>query len=177
MKNILVFGASTSKNSINKKLASFTASLMSNANVNLIDLNNFEMPIFNVDRESENGYPKLAHDFSKLIGESDGVIVSLAEHNGTYTAAFKNILDWSSRINAGKLWQNTPMLVLSTSPGGRGGATVIGLATSHWKFMAANIVGQFSLPFFNDNFSENGITDEDMLKALKSELAKFEAAI
>ena len=56
-KKIIAFGASSSKYSINQKLANFAANAISNANVKLLDLNDFEMPTFNVDREKESGIP------------------------------------------------------------------------------------------------------------------------
>ena len=57
------------------------------------------MPVFSVDKE-ENGFPKEAQNFLDKIEEADLLVISLAEHNGAYSAAFKNILDWTSRINA-----------------------------------------------------------------------------
>ncbi|PCI64867.1 MAG: NADPH-dependent FMN reductase, partial [Gammaproteobacteria bacterium] len=75
----------------NKKLANFTAHQIENAQVTLLDLNDFEMPIYSIDRENETGIPDLAHQFKKHLAEADGIIISFAEHNGAYTAAFKNI--------------------------------------------------------------------------------------
>lgn len=45
---IIAFGASPSKNSINKKLATYAATLFENAEVEVLDLNDFQMPIFTV---------------------------------------------------------------------------------------------------------------------------------
>jgi NAD(P)H-dependent FMN reductase len=93
MKKIIAFGASSSKNSINKQLAIYAAHLFQNATVEILDLNNYEMPIFSVDREKENGIPALAEEFYTKIGSADLIVLSLAEHNGAYSSAFKNILD------------------------------------------------------------------------------------
>lgn len=156
----------------------YSAGLLSNATSTVVDLNEFEMPIYSVDREQDLGFPDAARRFSDRIAESDGIVISLAEHNGTYTAAFKNVLDWASRIHAGKLWQEKPMLVLSTSPGGRGGATVLNLALNHWPFMAGDIKANFSLPFFGKNFSaQDGIVDEELKKTLLQAVSSFEVAI
>jgi NAD(P)H-dependent FMN reductase len=40
------FGASSSKDSINKQLAAYAAGLFENASVEILDLNDYEMPIF-----------------------------------------------------------------------------------------------------------------------------------
>ena len=97
-KKILAFGASNSRNSINKKLASYAAMQIENADVELIDLNDFEMPIYGIDKENEDGIPQLAYKFKEHILNSDAIVISFAEHNGAYTAAFKNVFDWISRI-------------------------------------------------------------------------------
>ena len=109
MKKIIAFGASSSKTSINKQLATYTANQFQNVSVEILDLNDYEMPIYSVDKEKENGIPQLAHDFYSKLGSADLIIISFAEHNGAYFAAFKNIFDWASRIN-GKTFQEKPML-------------------------------------------------------------------
>jgi NAD(P)H-dependent FMN reductase len=166
MKKILAFGASSSKTSINKQLATYVANQFENSQIEILDLNDYEMPIFSVDKESATGIPQLAQDFYAKIGNSDLIIISFAEHNGAYSTAFKNIFDWSSRIN-GKTFQEKPMLLLSTSPGPRGGATVLEIAKSRFPFQGGVVKGSFSLPSFGVNFdSEKGIINTD----LKSQL-------
>jgi len=149
---ILAFGASNSKNSINKKLAAYATTFFESAEISIIDLNDFEMPLFSVDKEIVLGQPKEAHDFLAAVGSADLLILSMAEHNGSYTVAFKNVLDWASRIN-GKVFQDKPMLLLSTSTGGRGAKSVLEAAKTRFPFHAARIIETFSLPEFNKNFS------------------------
>ena len=55
------------------------------------------MPIYSSDRE-QKGIPQLALDFASKIDGADFLLISLAEHNGTYSTAFKNLFDWLSRI-------------------------------------------------------------------------------
>ena len=127
MKKIIAFGASSSKKSINKILANFAAKQIEDAEVNLLDLNDFEMPIYSVDYENEFGIPKQAFKFKKILSSADGIIISFAEHNGAYTAAFKNIFDWISRVEK-IVWFNKPMFLLATSDGARGAITVLKMA-------------------------------------------------
>jgi len=176
-KNILVFGASNSRNSINKKLAQYAASQIEDAEINLVDLNDFEMPIFSVDRERENGIPKQAREFKDHINSSDGIIISFAEHNGNYSTAFKNIFDWVSRID-NSVWKNKPLLIMGTSPGRRGAKTVLSIALKEFPFRGAKIVASFSLPSFKANFSEeHGITDTELSKTFKDQLNLFITAL
>ena len=173
MKNIIAFAGSSSKTSINKKLATYAAQQIENASVTVLDLNDFEMPIYSTDLEKETGIPKQAHTFFEAIGSADALVVSLAEHNGAYTTAFKNIFDWCTRINP-KMFQDKKMALLATSPGPRGGLSVLEIAKDRFPRHNAEIVGSFSLPSFNDNFSdENGITNPE----LKTELIKITAQL
>jgi hypothetical protein len=82
------------------------------------------MPIYSVDREREDGIPAPAHAFFRRIGQADAILVSFAEHNGSVTAAWKNVFDWMSRIEM-KLWQGKRMVLLAASPGPRAGAGVL----------------------------------------------------
>jgi len=153
---IIAFGASTSNDSINKKLATYAASLFENATVEVLDLNKYAMPLFNVDIEVSIGNHEVAQAFLDKIKAADLLVISMAEHNGNYSAAFKNIFDWCSRIN-GKVFQEKPMLLLATSPGARGGASVLEIAKNAFPRYGASIKATFSLPSFNENFDvENG---------------------
>ncbi len=176
-KKILAFGASSSIHSINKKFATFAANQIANAEITILDLNDFEMPIYSVDKEAAGGIPDLAKQFKAQIQAADGIIVSFAEHNGSYTAAYKNIYDWMSRLE-GSVWGEKTMILLATSPGGRGAKTVLEGALSAYSRGNKNVVAHFSLPVFNQNFSEQGgITDSGLLAGFKEQLALFEEAI
>lgn len=177
MKKLVAFGASSSKQSINKVFANFAAQQVSNAQVNLLDLNDFEMPIYSVDREQENGVHPLAIQFKEELKKADGIVISFAEHNGAYTTAFKNIFDWISRIDQ-NVWFNRPMFLLATSPGARGGQTVLDIAVNKFKFMNNNTIVNFSLPSFHQNFSEeDGIKEAALAQAFSEQLQAFEATL
>ncbi len=162
MKKIIAFGASSSKTSINKQLATYAAKQFKDATVEVLDLNDYEMPIFSTDKEYENGIPQLAHDFYAKLGTADLIVISFAEHNGAYATAFKNIFDWTSRINA-KTFQEKQTLLLSTSPGPRGGSSVLEIAKNRFPFQGAVVKGSFSLPSFYENFDvSSGIINPDL---------------
>ncbi|KDN56263.1 NADPH-dependent FMN reductase [Flavobacterium seoulense] len=148
---IITFGASPSKKSINKKLAIYASSLFENAEVEILDLNDYQMPLFTVDIEAEIGQHELAKAFLSKIESADLLVISLAENNGNFSAAFKNIFDWCSRITP-KVFQGKPMLLMATSPGARGGASVLEIAKNAFPRYGADIKATFSLPSFNENF-------------------------
>ena len=166
MRKIIAFGGSSSRNSINKQLAVYTANLFQDVEIEVLDLNDYEMPVFSVDKEKEQGIPSLAQAFYAKIGSADFIVISLAEHNGAYSSAFKNTLDWASRIN-NKTFQQKSMLLLATSPGARGGGTVLEIATKRFPFQGADVKGSFSLPTFYENFDAvNGIINPELKNQL-----------
>lgn len=166
---ILALAASSSSTSINKRLATYAAGLAANAEVEVLDLNDFEMPIFSEDKEKELGQPEQAKRFFQKIGEADAVVISYAEHNGSYAAAFKNVFDWTSRIDM-KVYQGKPVIMLATSPGPGGAATVLAAATGSAPYFAADVKGFLSIPSFYDNFDmEKGeLRNEELAAQLQS---------
>lgn len=163
---IIAFAGSNSSSSINKKLAAYAASLFKNADVEVLDLNDFTMPLYSMDIEKEQGQPEASQRFITKITEADFLVISLAENNSSFNVGFKNVFDWNSRI-APKQFQNKPLLLLSTSPGKRGGATVLEAGRTIFPFHGADIKGVFSLPSFYENFDEKiGIIDPEFKAAL-----------
>lgn len=154
--NLLAFAASSSKKSINKQLVTYAAGLLEssnggNANVEVLDLNDYELPLFSEDKEAEIGQPALAHAFLDKIAASDAVMISFAEHNGSYSAAYKNLFDWCSRINP-KVFQNKPLAMFATSPGPGGGSNVLAAATGSAPYFNGDLKASLSVPSFYDNF-------------------------
>ncbi len=176
---ILAFGASNSKNSINKTFAKYAAEtykseINPDAEIEVIDLNDYELPLFSVDLEKEIGQPANAQAFLDKIAESDALIISFAEHNSNVSAAYKNLYDWASRIKP-KVYQGKPAIYLSTSPGGRGGASALAISVNSAPFQGAEVKGELSVPSFYDNFDvEAGrLTNDDLQKSLLTELRKL----
>jgi chromate reductase, NAD(P)H dehydrogenase (quinone) len=154
---IIAFAGSNSSTSINKKLAAYAATLFKDAETEILDINDYEMPLFSVDREKQTGQHELALKFLDKLKSADTIVLSLAENNGNYSAAFKNLFDWCSRIEK-EVFQNKPMLLMASSPGARGGKSVLEIAQSNLPRYGANIQAVFSLPVFYENFDiENGV--------------------
>lgn len=166
---IIAFGASPSQHSINRHLATYAACLFEKADVEVLDLNDYAMPLFSVDLEKEIGQHEKAKAFLAKLGTADLLVVSMAENNGNYSAAFKNIFDWCSRITK-EIFQQKTMLLLATSPGARGGASVLEIAHTAFPRFGAQIKATFSLPSFNDNFDLEGnkISNTELDKQLKA---------
>ncbi|MBO0323517.1 NAD(P)H-dependent oxidoreductase [Muricauda sp. CAU 1633] len=176
MKKIITIAGSNSQKSINKSLLTYTHSFLENVEIIPIDLNNYVLPIYGVDFEAENGIPTAVKRLNEVFDTADGFIIALAEHNGSYAAVFKNTIDWLSCANM-KIWREKPMLLMATSSGARGGATVLQSASTYFPFMGASITDTFSLPSFYENFNSGEISDEDLKKDLQSKATKFQTKI
>lgn len=149
--NILAFAASSSTTSINKQLVTYAASLLPDATTEVIDINDYPLPIFSENLEKELGQPESALKFFNKLKACDAIIISFAEHNGSYTAAYKNLFDWTSRIERG-LFHQKSMVLLATSPGPSGGKNVLSAAVASAPHFAGNVKASLSIPHFYDNF-------------------------
>lgn len=174
MTKILAFSTSNSSVSINRTLVDYAVSLLDGADVQMLDIHDYEMPIYRHDREVEGGIPQLAHDFLAKIADADALIIGMPEHNGLYTAAFKNLFDWCSRIGR-EVFQNKPILLTSTSDGPGGAGRVLALAETAFPHFGAEVKAAFSLPLYSQAFdAEAGaITDAAKDAELKQAVAKL----
>ena len=173
---ILAFAATTSTTSINRQLIDYATRLLhdglvDDVEIDTIDLDDYEMPIYSIDRQNEGGIPQAAHDFFAKIGAADAVLISFAEHNGFYTAAYKNIFDWASRIDM-RVYQGKPAVMLSTSVGPRGGGNVLNTAVMSGQFFGYDVAASLAIPSFHENFDtatgalSNAELDEQFRAAL-----------
>lgn len=171
---IVAFGASNSSTSINKTLASYAANLLEGAEVKVLDLNEYQVPMFSEDTEKEIGQAEGAKAFLDDLAQADAIIVSFAEHNGSYTAAYKNLFDWSTRIER-NVFQQKPVVYLATSPGPGGAQTVLAAATGSAPYFGAEVKASLSVPSFYDNFDlESGsFRNEELAEAVKNAVSEL----
>lgn len=173
---IVAFGASNSTTSINKALATYTAKQVEGAEVTVLDLNDYDVPMFSEQFEKENGQPEGAQKFLDAIASADALVISFAEHNGHYPSFYKNLFDWSTRVNR-KVYGEKPAVYLSASPGPGGAKSVLAAATQSAGFFGGNIKASVSVPKFYDVFDmEAGtVTDADVAAQLKEAAAALTA--
>lgn len=169
---ILGFGASGSRSSINQQLAEFVSKKL-DANAEIVHIADFPLPIYTIDEEQENGIPSNAVALFERIENADVLVISLAEHNGSYTSFFKNTFDWLSRHKAAT-FENKKLILLATAPGPRGGLGVLESASNRFPLHGATIIGTFSLPHFNENFHpEKGIIHAEKNVELEGVLSQI----
>lgn len=130
MPQLLVFAGSTRQQSLNRRLARAAADIArsAGAETTLLELSDFDIPLYNADLESQ-GTPADVVRLKEILQAHAGWIVCSPEYNGSYTALLKNTIDWASSPVAGHpVWSDGTLPfrgkvvgMLSASPGGLGG--------------------------------------------------------
>ena len=124
---ILAFAGSLRKASSNKKLAAIAAhgAREAGAEVTLIDLKDFPLPLFDQDLEAEQGMPENGKKLKKLFIDHDGLLIASPEYNSSFPAVLKNAIDWVSRPAPGEpslvAFRGKVATLMSASPGALGG--------------------------------------------------------
>jgi len=128
MPKILAFAGSTRKESFNRKLIRIAAQGARNAGaeVTLVELADYPMPLFNQDLEADEGMPETAHDLKRLFIAHDGLLIASPEYNSAFTPLMKNTLDWVSRTETADepplaAYQGKVAAIMAASPGRLGG--------------------------------------------------------
>ena len=171
---VLAFAASNHSKSINRMLVGYAAAqlrgLHSAAQIEFLNINDYEMPIYSPDRQNADGIHPLAQDFYAKIGSADALIVSFAEYNGFVTAAWKNIYDWMSRIDQ-KVWQDKPLVLLAASPGPRAGANVLQSQELTAPFFGMSIVGKYGVGGWSDTWDGNALTKAEDVEGVDTAIS------
>ena len=177
-KTIITLSASNSLNSINQQLLNFTLPLLTDFAVTSISVRDYPLPMYGLDEENENGFPKAAKELRELFAKADGFIIASPEHNGSIPAVFKNTVDWLSRMTTSEqpTFFKKPVLLLSTSPGANGGATNIASLTQLMPWWGASAVSSYSLGSFYDKV-QDGQLDSIENQALAAAVTSFIHAV
>ena len=174
---VLAFAASNSRQLINKDLSRCASTLLPDSDVEIIDINDYEMPIYSSDLEEAHGIPKAASRFLEKIAQADALVISYAEHNGGYTVAYKNLFDWASRKSR-EVYQGKPIIMLSTSPGAGGAKSVLSLAVESAHFFAGRVMASLSVPEFFKNFDRDDgvLKNPELVAQLEQAFASLQQA-
>ena len=124
---ILCFAGSTRTESVNKKLIRLAAANaeQAGAQVTVVDLRAFPMPLFDEDLESESGMPEHATQLKQLFLKHNGLMIASPEYNSSLSAVLKNALDWVSRRQGDEppkaAFLGKVASIMSATPSGLGG--------------------------------------------------------
>lgn len=131
---IMVMAGSSRRESLARRLAAASVAPLAarGAEVDLVELSDFPMPLYNGDLEAASGLPEAAVALQRRLFDCRGLLVVSPEYNGSITPLLKNTLDWCSRPNpqdtarsGGAVFAGRAAAVMATSPGPMGGVRVL----------------------------------------------------
>ncbi len=177
MTKILAFSGSSRKQSVNMKMLKIAAKAAEEhgAEVTLVDLADYPMPLYNQDLEAEQGIPESVSQLKKLLVAHEGFLIASPEYNSAFSPLLKNTIDWCSRAEQ----ENEPPLeayrgktaaIMSASPGALGGMRGLVML----RMLLANIgitvlAQQQTLPQAFKAFSTDGnLIDQEKQQAVES---------
>lgn len=124
---ILAFSGSLRRASYNTAIMKVAAqgAKAAGAEVTVVELRDFPMPLFDEDLEKASGMPEHAKRFKDLMISHQGLIIASPEYNSSVTAALKNAIDWASRPAPGEpslaAFAGKAAALCAASPGALGG--------------------------------------------------------
>ncbi len=146
---ILAFAGSTRSESLNKRLVEAVTALVdpASAEVEVIDLRDFPLPLYDGDLEDASGVPDNGMKLKEKFQSADALLISTPEYNTSLPAVLKNAIDWISRPVEGVPWlsgiSGQVLGAMSASPGSTGGMQ----ALAHLRQMFSNL-GAYVVPGF-----------------------------
>lgn len=186
MPKILAFAGSYRENSYNKRVLAIAAAGArdAGADVTVIDLRDFPMPVFNADDVDSNGFDPNALRFQDFLNEHDGFLIASPEYNGSIPGGFKNAIDWASRANDKyKMYEpvkGKTAALITASPGGFGGLRCLAHLRGVLTMMGIWVLpSEIAVSFVGAKFEGDGaeMTDEKMKGILANQGASLAAAL
>lgn len=179
---VLIFAASTRRDSLNHKLAEIAARVaeQAGARVDLASMRDFDVPLYDGDLEAEHGIPRGAEELRRRLLRSDAFIVSSPEYNGSMPGTIKNLIDWASRFRP-QPFDGKHGLLISASPSFAGGNRGLWALRVPLEHLGARIFpDMFSLATAHKAFEGDDIADAALRarfdKNIKAFLSLAEAA-
>ena len=174
---ILGFSGSTRAHSHNRVLVEIatSAAARAGADVQLLDLRDFHLPLYDADLEAESGLPKSAIALKALFVAADGFLVASPEYNGSLTAVLKNAIDWLSRPGPApgetevtlRAFRGKVAGIMSASPGGWGGVRGLAHLRQILSGMGTLVVAeQLAVPSAASAFDASGTLQNPVHRAV-----------
>lgn len=185
MVKVLALAGSYRKNSYNARVLNIAVSgaREAGADVTLLDLNDYPMPIFNADEVEKNGFDDAAYRFQDVLSKQSAFLIASPEYNGSLPGGFKNAIDWASRANDRykmyEVFRGKTAAIMTASPGQFGGLRCLGDLRGVLTIMGVNVLpSEIAVPFVGQKFEVDGIemTDEKAKKLLENLGASLVAA-
>lgn len=179
---ILSFAGSLREGSLNKKVlrVAVEGARAAGAEVTVIDLRDFDMPIYNADDQEKEGFPENAVKFQELLLAHNGLLICSPEYNGSLPGGMKNAIDWASRARGDQkmyaAFKNKVAGIMTASPGSFGGLRCLSHLRGVLTISTVHVLPlEIAVTFAHEKFDGDEMTDEKtrkLLQTLGASLAK-----
>lgn len=174
MTKILAFAGSARRDSFNKRLVAAAAARAQalGAEVTVVDLADYPIPLYDGDLEAESGLPEKARQLQAMMIDHDGLLIACPEYNGSITPLLKNTIDWTSRPSDGvaglAATRGKVVALLSASAGRLGGLRGLVHVRAILSGIGALVVpGDLAVGAIHQVLGEDGtLRDEGVTKQL-----------
>jgi NAD(P)H-dependent FMN reductase len=182
---ILALAGSTRSQSLNKQLIAVAARMAreAGADVTLLDLRDYAMPLYDGDLEAASGLPEKARELKRLFAEHQGLLIASPEYNSSVSAVLKNAIDWISRHEPGDdgmiAFKGKIAAIMSASPGALGGLRgLVHLRSILGNIQTIVIPEQIAISRAQDAFdAEGNIKDERQAQSVRGVASRLVSVV
>jgi NAD(P)H-dependent FMN reductase len=176
MPKIIAIAGSYRENSYNKRVLAIAAdgAREAGAEVTVIDLRDFPMPILNMDDVDANGFDDNAARFQDILNEHNGILIASPEYNGSIPGGLKNAIDWASRqsdkYKMNEVFRGKVAAMITASPGSFGGIRCLNTLRGVFSILGVNVLpSEIAVGFVGQKFEGDSLemTDDKMKAILK----------
>ena len=179
---ILALSGSSRVGSFNQKLVNVAAAGAREfgAETTVLDLNDFQMPIYNQDLEAQDGLPEAAVRLKEIFGSHHGLLIASPEYNSSIAPLLKNTIDWVSRSAEGEAplaaYQGKVAGIMAASPGGLGGLRGLVHLRSILQNIGVMVVPkQMAIAKAFEAFAEDGSLKDEFQQKTVTEIGQMVA--
>jgi NAD(P)H-dependent FMN reductase len=173
---ILAFAGSLREGSLNKKVLQVAAkgARAAGAEITVVDLRDFDMPVYDLDLQEKDGFPPNAVKFQDLMLEHNGLLICSPEYNGSLPGGMKNIIDWVSRRRDAEqkfyaAFADKVAGIISASPGSFGGLRCLSHLRGVLTIASVHVIPlEIAVTFAEQKFDGDTMTDEKTKKLLEN---------
>ena len=184
---LIAFAGSTRQNGLNRGALSLAVdgARTAGANVEVVDLRDYAMPLYDADFHSANGVPNSVCMLRAKLIAAHGLLVASPEYNASITPLLKNTIDWLSQsvnegvgVGGGRApFENKIVGLMGASAGAFGTIRALPHVSSIFSNLGSFVLPVLAVPYADKLLNLDGSVANDRaasgLRALGARVAKI----
>ncbi len=172
---LIAFAGSTREGSYNRTILEYAVqgARDAGAQVTVIDLREYSLPVYNAESEAATGIPEAALRLQDLFAKAHGVLIASPEYNGFFPALLKTTLDWVSRPRADgshglECLRGKVAGVMAASPGPLGGVRSLPMLRLQLELLGMMVVPrQVGVGSVHTQLKDGRLSEEKTVQSLR----------